>query len=411
ALRHTSDIFVSHQQRFDDVVRDTKFSDARAKLGKYALTPSRIYNDSSVWTELSKRDARSLTLTGSYDRLRRGYTFRTTPNAAVPNALSQSRHEIELGLLADGSYSWDTSVEHALGTMPAAQAGRALAFLFASAEASGATTERTASRDLAEESVLAFARTARSLGRLFSLDSARSTALADGSSAVAIALTWHADRLRGSMPNFARYVAKYIAPSTYRVNVSDRAGHSYFRVNGDRGRMLVRWRSRGGRLLPIDGGSQHFPDTLRLRLDFATQYKLFRVGFAELVADFVIQRGPHSIAWMMRFQREPKWQLPLFTETLIRTPLRRPFQGRGSEMYFAVHDGMGPQTLLVRKVHSEVRESAIMRWLGGLGASAMGDFQGRTEAEENRFLSEAFAAMRADAQDVLAAMPGKESDP
>jgi hypothetical protein len=37
-----------------------------------------------------------------------------------------------------------------------------------------------------------------------------------------------------------------------------------------------------------------------------------------------------------------------------------------------------------------------MRWLGGLGASAFGEFTGRTELEENLFFYETFEALRKD---------------
>jgi hypothetical protein len=37
-----------------------------------------------------------------------------------------------------------------------------------------------------------------------------------------------------------------------------------------------------------------------------------------------------------------------------------------------------------------------MRWIGRLGAAAFVDFSGATEVEENRFLPELFAALRAD---------------
>ena len=398
AARRASETFESHALRFDDVVRDTKFSDARVKLSRYALTPSKIYNDSSVWNHITERDSsRELTLAGGYDQVRGGYTFRAHTNPEIPNELADARHSMRLALRADGAYTWDTSVDHAIGTMTAATAGRALALLFASAE--GQT-----SRNLHSESVQAFARSARALGRLFVMDSARSTSLGDGSSATSIAVTWRSEKIRPSMPNFAAYVAKYIEPSVYRITLSDRGGKTYFSMRGDKGQMLVRWRSRGGALLPLEGGIGAMPDTLRLRLDFNTKYKLFRVGFSELFADFVIERGEHSAGWMMHFRQEPKWQLPLFTETLIRSPLRRPFQGRGSELYLALRDDAGPQTLLVRRTHTEVKESAILRWMGSLGATAMSDFQGRAEAEENRFLNEAFAALRSDALDAVNAV-------
>lgn len=399
AARHAGESFESHALRFDDVVRDTKFSDARVKLSRYALTPSRIFNDSSVWNHVSERDSsRELTLAGGYDQVRGGYTFRAHTNPEVPNELADARHSMRLALHADGAYSWDTSVDHAIGTMPAATAGRALAVLFASAE--GQTP-----RNLHGESVQAYAHSARALGRLFVMDSARSTPLGDGSSVTSIAVTWRSEKIRPAMPNFAAYVAKYIEPSIYRITLSDRGGKTYFSVRGDKGQMLVRWRSRGGMLLPLEGGSGAMPDTLRLRLDFNTKYKLFRVGFSEMFADFVIQRGEHSVGWMMHFKQEPKWHLPLFTETLIRSPLRRPFQGRGSELYLALRDDAGPQTLLVRRTHTEVKESAILRWMGSLGATAMSDFQGRAEAEENRFLNEGFGALREDAHAVLGITP------
>lgn len=397
AARHAGDSFESHALRFDDVVRDTKFSEARNKLSRYALTPSRVYNDSSVWNHISDQDSsRELTLAGGYDQVRGGYTFRAHTNPEVPKELADARHGMRLALRPDGSYSWDTSVDHAIGTMPSAAAGRALALIFASAEGSLA-------RDLRAEATRAFPRSARALGRLFMLDSAHATPVADGSTATSIALTWRSDRIRASMPYFAGYVAKYIEPSVYRVTLSDRGGKTYFSVRGNKGVMFVRWRSRAGRLLPLEGGSSPMPDTLRLRLDFNTKYKVFRVGFSEMLADFIIQRGDRTIAWMMRFKQEPKWQLPLFTETLIRSPLRRPFQGRGSEFYLALRDAAGPQTLLVRRTHTEVKESAILRWMGSLGATAMSDFQGRAEAEENRFLNEAFTALREDGQAALGA--------
>jgi hypothetical protein len=393
ALRNASDGFSSHAMRFDDVVRDTKTTEARAKLGRHALTPSRIYQDSTVWNATSEQDSsRTLLVDGSYDAVRGGYNFIANARPTTPNELADGRHVVRLAVQPDGAYIWDTSVDHAIGGLPAASAGRALTMLFASTEASVA-------RDLRSESARAFPRTGRALGRLFALDSARSTPMPDGSSATSVGLRWQSQRLRG-MPHFASYIAKYIEPSTYRVTLSDRRGQTYFQVLGENGQMLVRWRSRDGRLLPLDGGSTAMPDTLRIRLDFTAKYKMFRVGFTELLGDFIVQRGPHVSGWLMRFRQEPKWQLPLFTETLIRTPLRRPFQGRGSELYLALHDG-GAQTLLVRRTHTEVKESAIVRWLGGLGATAMDDFQGRTEAEQNLFLTTTFAALKADAQGVL----------
>ena len=98
----------------------------------------------------------------------------------------------------------------------------------------------------------------------------------------------------------------------------------------------------------------------------------------------------------MRFRREPAWHFPLAVDKLIKNPLKRPFQERGAEMSFGVRDDLGPQTINERHSRLAVNESAIMRWLGRLGASAFGDFSGRTELEENLFLYEMFEALRRD---------------
>jgi hypothetical protein len=160
--------------------------------------------------------------------------------------------------------------------------------------------------------------------------------------------------------------------------------------------MAVRLRSRGGRLVSLDGAGTPMPDSLLLRLDASAKYRLFRVGFNNLVGDFTIERSEHERAWQFRFRREPGWRFPLAADKLIRNPLRRPFQGRGVEMRLGVRDDLGPQTLSVRYTRLAVNESAIMRWLGNLGATAFGEFSGRTELEENLFLYEMFAALRED---------------
>ena len=66
--------------------------------------------------------------------------------------------------------------------------------------------------------------------------------------------------------------------------------------------------------------------------------------------------------------------------TFVRRPRRRAARRRSA----------------IAMAGSSVNESAIMRWLGGLGASAFGDFSGRTELEENLFLYETFDALRKD---------------
>jgi hypothetical protein len=99
---------------------------------------------------------------------------------------------------------------------------------------------------------------------------------------------------------------------------------------------------------------------------------------------------------MMRFRREPDWHFPLAVNNLIRTSLKHPFKGDGITLRVSVRDRAGPQTLLSRRAGVSVQESAIVRWLGGLGNSAMSDFAGRADAEENRYVYDVLTALRGD---------------
>ena len=67
-----------------------------------------------------------------------------------------------------------------------------------------------------------------------------------------------------------------------------------------------------------------------------------------------------------------------------------------------VRDSDAGQTLIARRFDVAVQESAIVRWLGGLGGKAMDDFAGRAEVEENRFTAEVLSALRADLGAALA---------
>jgi hypothetical protein len=138
------------------------------------------------------------------------------------------------------------------------------------------------------------------------------------------------------------------------------------------------------------------PDSLKLTIDVSMKYKLFRVGVTNLVGDLAIERSEHRRAWLLRFQKEPGWHFPLAVDKLIKVPLRRPFAGRGAELSLGVRDDRGAMTISDRHARFAVNEGAIVRWLGRLGASAFGDFSGRTELEENLFLYETFEGLRRD---------------
>ncbi len=89
-----------------------------------------------------------------------------------------------------------------------------------------------------------------------------------------------------------------------------------------------------------------------------------------------------------------------------RAALRRPFEGGGTVLRITLRDGAGAQTHLTRELRTTVKESAIVRWMGSLGFTAMSDYAGKTEEEENRFLAEAFDALRLDLRGLLANAQG-----
>jgi hypothetical protein len=68
----------------------------------------------------------------------------------------------------------------------------------------------------------------------------------------------------------------------------------------------------------------------------------------------------------------------------------------------SVRDSAGAQTLLTRRAHAEVQESAIMHFIGGLIAKVASDLGGQSEKEQFAFLAAVFQAMKRDAGAVVA---------
>ncbi len=185
-------------------------------------------------------------------------------------------------------------------------------------------------------------------------------------------------------------------PTRARMQLTDQQGVRFADIALDHGTLSVTLRARDGALVALSGPPRPRPDTLRARFDLSMKMMLFHVGYTNLAGDFIVERGEHVRGWFLRFQHEPDWDFPLAVDKLIRSALRRPFEGRGTELRLTVRDDLGRQAMSQRQVRTAVKESAIVRWLGGLGSTAFGDFSGRSEAEENRFLTELFGALRED---------------
>ena len=379
-------LFAGFAYRFYEVTRDSAFERARKEMGENALIPSRLYRDSTIWNDRGADSSRTLVVGATFTGNR--YVFTANPRTPAPRALGDERHALTLKWLGGGDYEWFTQVDHAIGTAkPAAIAAAIMATLTA---AEG----RSADEALADARST-FPQAGRHLAQLFSIDSLR-TSHEGGATTTTLSVRFRPELLKARYPYFAGFVSKYIMPTIYSVQLTDHAGRQFFEAVGREGQLIVKVRSHDHRLVSLAGAPVPMPDSLRLTMDVSMKYKLFRIGFRNLVGDFTIERAPHRRAWMMRFRKEPSWQFPLAVDKLIKVPLRRPFAGRGAELSLGIRDDRGPQTISERHGRVVVNESAIMRWLGGLGASAFGEFSGRTELEENLFLYETFDALRQD---------------
>ncbi len=388
ARANADDTFAAFQFRFTDAEREPHFDSARMEMAREALIPSHLYADTAIWPIVSNGDSsRVMYLHGT--RANGRYRFTNGTNAPYPTELSEQRHFLRLRSLGHNDYEWETTVDHAIGHVT--PDGIAAAIVATFTGASGLSSDQAQAA-----SVTAFPSTARYLSHLFAIDSLRTVVADDGSTVLTLGIAIRPDSIRGTLPAFAAYLDKYAVPTVYRFTVADHQGAHYFELAGRDGHVVVRLRARAGTLVALADPARSLPDSLLVESDISFKHSFYRIGYTDLVGDFTIERGEHLRAWMFRFRREPAWHFPLAVDKLIRSPLRRPFQGRGLELRLGVRDDIPPQTLSFRTLHLIVNESAIMRWIGRLGASAFSDFSGRVEAEENRYLARLFAALRAD---------------
>lgn len=359
-----------------------------------ALAPSRVFDDSAVWTGLST-NARALETFGSLVDGR--YLLAARSPAPAPSRPADGRHLTTLTRLDNDEYQWEAAVDFALGNVRPADVSLVVNRILAGGEG---RTEPQLRSELAALSP----RSSASLGTLFTLDSLHPVTLGDGSTVTTLRATIHSATLRRRFPAFAEYAHKYIDPARYRFVLSDRAGTPYLDASQKDRVIVIRVRSLRGRLVSLSGPARPMPDTLQLRADFNVRVKVFRVGFHDLVMDFVNEaRGDDERTWTVTARKEPRWDLPFITARLLRAPLRRPFAGEGSSFSIGVRagEGGGP-TLLRRRARLPVQESAILNFLNSLSGKAMDDFGFAVQREENAWLRELFTGVRDDARAAMA---------
>ncbi len=383
--------FTALAERHGEQARNAKYDYARLHVMRAALSPSRVYDDTAAWTTFGT-PTRKLETHGSV--VDGHYALVARANAPAPVKPADGKHITALTRVSDNEYRWDASVDFALGNVRPGEVAALMSRLIASAEG---RTEHDVLTDIRASAP----RTSAVMGTVFSLDSVRPVVHADGSTAVTLGIGVHSDALRRRSPAFAEYVRKYVEPARYRFVLTDRAGVPFLEASQRDRVLVIRARTQHGRMVPLAGPPRPMPDSLLLQADFNVKIRIFHVGFHNLVMEFVNGGvGDHEREWTVVARREPQWDLPFITARLIRAPLRRPFAGDGSMFRIGVRSADGAPTVLARQSRLYVQESALLNFLNGLGSTAMDEFGGQVEREENAWLHELFTAMREDARTV-----------
>jgi hypothetical protein len=392
ARQNAEEFFYSVGSRFTNIQRPPKVLHARAQFGHYALTPSGVYNDTTIWLAVGPDSARLFGDEGhfSYDRYIVTAKLSTTP----PDALTESREIVRLRKLTSNEYEWFTNVDVALGRIGA----RYIADVLAAALQAGEGRSPAAIR---ADYTTSFPRTSAALGRLFTIDTVRTTPDSDGATTFNIAIRLTPEILKATMPHYAAYIDKYVSKGKYRITLTDKTGARWFDAWAANYYMHFKVRSKGGHFAPLEGPVRPMPEALTIHIDLAMKILVFTVGWTDMVGEFNVINTPHERGWAMRFNKEPEWRLPPTVGRLLKAPLRRPFQDQGIPVRISITDNPGSQTLLNRRGTLVVQESGILRFLNRLSGTAVGDFLGPSEREANRFNADAFRALRSDVATLL----------
>lgn len=387
-----SQLFGAMATRFSPNDLSPRYEHARLRLAQTALTPSRIFDDTSVWEARPTPNSRAVSIAGFGTDAGR-YRLETRPFLPPPTRPGDTHHVVtleHLPQLGESVYRWDTRVDLAVGSVTAEEVSLLTSMLLTTADGRG-------ERELRDDYRAAFPRATAAFGHGFTIDSIHAAPGGAGTTSVTISATFRPELMQPRYPALAGYLDRYLGPAKYRFVLSDPDDKAaLFELVGRNRTLTARYRIHHGTLTTLAGTPRPWGDSLRLTSDVSLKVKLFTVGFTDLVADFVISNTGHNRAWTITARSEPKWKLPLFTESLIRSPLRRPFEGQGSMFRLAVRDSAGTQTIFSRRTRLDVQESAIMRFLGGLSSNVLGDLDTAVEADEDRFLRDGFLALERD---------------
>lgn len=395
--RLTADgLFGSVVTRFDRVFRDSKVLTARRAISRALLTPSRIFGDTTIWTSSPNATTRHAEWRGIAEPQR--YHFMAGQARAPLARAGESYHDFQLRKTGNDIFEWTEDAHFGVGeATPAAIAGIPTAWL--------AAGERADTAAIRADIHSAFARSTEAWGRLVSLDRIATSRDASGAWTQSWTMRLRPERAKIAYPAFANWLVKFVGPLRLRLKLHD-ATRTWFDVTVRDGVMTVRTRTRDGNLLPLEGGNAAMPDSVALYADMSAKFSMFRIGFQKLTGAFLTIRRPEERGWMMRFRKEPDWELPLLAEQMLNTPLKRPFLGEGS--YFRIvaqRESDGPQTFISRRILLTVQESAILRFISKLANRGVEAYIAEgADRDLSRFMMHAFGALQADSRDAISSV-------
>ncbi len=388
ARSNTRDFFGALALRLGPLTRSDRLKLIRPRYVRGSLMPSRVFDDTAVWTR-REGTTRTVVIAGGPTADRR-YLLDVRPDAPMPQGVGESRHIMQLRQLGKHAYEWRSSDELAVGDATPA----ALDLLRLRLLASG---EGRSSSEIRHLWLRGLPRTTAALGRLFAADSIATTVLPDQSTLVALRISMDATRLAADLPDFARWIDKYGATSRYRMVLEDHNGTPYGLLSLSDRVIRIRLRTHGGVMQPLAGPATGIDaDSLRLRVDVAAKGALFTVGVSNLLVDVVPVRTTTERGWAIHYRHEPEWHLPFAADHLMRGALSRPFAGDGISTRLVARSEPGGSTLIARDFRMEVQESAVVRWLSAFGSSAMSEVTVRVEQQKDRFFADALTAFGAD---------------
>ena len=193
AKQNADEFFYSVGSRFTNIQRPQRILRARQQFGHYALTPSGVYNDTTIWLSIGPDSARLFGDEGHFSVDR--YIVSTALSNDPPDALTESREIVRLRRLATMSTS-GSPTSKSLGRIAAKNITDVLAAALAAGEGKSSAAIRA-------NYTSAFPRTGAALGRLFTIDTLRTITDSEGATTFEIAIKLTPEILKATMPHYA----------------------------------------------------------------------------------------------------------------------------------------------------------------------------------------------------------------